>query len=72
MPKSTIDQLNQNNLDIEAARSKANFSIESMNQLLRGGPEAVAKINRTRELIAREPLFEKSKLPFLNRQEVRN
>lgn len=70
MTKST-QLLNQNNVDIETARSKANFSVGAMTQVLRGGQDAVAKLNSTRELMAKEPLFDKSKLPFLNRQEVK-
>lgn len=67
---NSTQQLKQNNIDIEAARSKANFSVGSMTEVLRGGKDAVSKLNRIRDIVTNEPLFDKSKLPFLNRQEV--
>lgn len=62
--------LAQMSIDIEEARSKSTFSIESMLYLLRGGKEAVDRVNKIRQLAENEPLFSKSDLPFQSRQEV--
>lgn len=62
--------LAQMSADMEEARKKASFSIESMVYLLRGGKEAYEKSNKIRELAEREPLLDKSVLSFQSRQEV--
>lgn len=62
--------LAQMSTDIEEARQKANFSIESMLYLLRGGKEAVERLNSLREIAESEPVFSKAGAPFQSRQEV--
>ncbi|GAA5797239.1 hypothetical protein HPULCUR_002619 [Helicostylum pulchrum] len=59
----------QMNIDIEEARQKADFSIDSMLNLLRGGEEAVKKLNDLRQLAENEPVFSKAETPFQSRQE---
>ncbi|KAI9253672.1 acyl-CoA dehydrogenase/oxidase C-terminal [Helicostylum pulchrum] len=59
----------QMNIDIEEARQKADFSIDSMLNLLRGGEEAVKKLNDLRQLAENEPIFSKAETPFQSRQE---
>ncbi|KAI7897930.1 acyl-CoA dehydrogenase/oxidase C-terminal [Cokeromyces recurvatus] len=59
----------QMSTDIQEARMKATFSVGSMLYLLRGGPEAIKKLNYVRNIIEQESLFDKSKIPFQNRQE---
>lgn len=58
------------NIDIEEARQKADFSIDSMLNMLRGGEEAVKKLNDLRQLAENEPIFSKAETPFQSRQEV--
>ncbi|KAI7888616.1 acyl-CoA dehydrogenase/oxidase C-terminal [Mucor mucedo] len=61
--------LAQMSTDMEEARAKASFPVQSMVYLLRGGKEAYEKSNKIRELAEREPLFDKSRLSFQSRQE---
>lgn len=56
--------------DLQNARNKATFSTESMLHFLRGGPEALAKLNHVRALAEKEPVFDKFNTPFQSRQEV--
>lgn len=67
---SDNNHLVQMTLDLQEARSKATFSTESMLHLLRGGPEALAKLNYVRALAEKEPVFDKFNTPFQSRQEV--
>lgn len=60
----------QMSTDIETARNKSYFSIESMYYLLRGGPKAIEQLEYFRNLTQSDPVFNKSDVPFLNRQEV--
>lgn len=62
--------LTQMSTDIEEARAKATFPIQSMIYLLRGGKDAVERVQKTRELAEKEPLFNKSNMVFQSRQEV--
>lgn len=62
--------LTQMNTDIEEARQKANFSINSMFTMLRGGEESVKKLNDLRQIAENEPVFSKADTPFQSRQEV--
>jgi hypothetical protein len=62
--------LTQMSTDIEEARNKSTFSIESMLYLLRGGKEAVNQMNEIRALAESEPVFSKADTPFQSRQEV--
>ncbi|KAI8094635.1 hypothetical protein BDF21DRAFT_448789 [Thamnidium elegans] len=59
----------QMSTDIETARNKSDFSTESMYYLLRGGPKAIEQLDYFRNLTQNDPVFNKSEVPFLNRQE---
>lgn len=63
-------QLQQTIIDIQRARQQTTFPVELMSRLLRGGKQAMAQLERMRALIAKEPLFDKSDMPFQSRQEV--
>jgi acyl-CoA oxidase len=64
--------LKQMSTDMAEARSKATFKTDGMTTLLRGGPEAIAKLDKIRAIAEQEPLFDKSKIPYQSRQDVKN
>jgi acyl-CoA oxidase len=63
--------LKQMSTDMAEARSKATFKTDGMTTLLRGGPEAIAKLDKIRAIADQEPLFDKSKIPYQSRQDVK-
>lgn len=66
----TSPQLQQLSKDIEAARKNPPCDPSLMTLMLRNGPDELARLNKMRDIIEKEPLFDKSQIPFLSRQEV--
>ncbi|KAI8146231.1 hypothetical protein BJV82DRAFT_409746 [Fennellomyces sp. T-0311] len=62
-------QLQQSTLDIQAARQKSTVPVDLMTTYLRGGKEAINKIERYRALLANEPEISTKQAPFQSRQE---
>lgn len=70
MTTATTTALKQGNIDVETARKNASFSVDLLTTLLRGGPEALQKLNRLRAIVEREPLLHRSNTVFMSREEV--
>lgn len=71
MVETSTAALKQGNVDIEAARKNASFPVDLLTTLLRGGPEALDKLNRLRAIVEKEPLLDRSKTVFMSREEVK-
>jgi hypothetical protein len=56
--------------DMSLARQKAAFDVNLLAAFLAGGSELLAEREEVKKLIEKEPLFDKSQLVFMSREDV--